>query len=114
MKKVPFLDLRVTDEDERREILAAIERVLAHGRILLGPEVDQLEQQVAERVGTKYAVGCNSGTDALLVALRALGIGKGDEVIVPALSFIATANVVSLCGGQPVFADLGDDLNMDI
>jgi dTDP-4-amino-4,6-dideoxygalactose transaminase len=114
MTKVPFLDLRVTDDDERRELLEAVEKVLVHGRILLGPEVDELQQQVARRVGTKYAVGCNSGTDALIIAMKALGIGAGDEVIVPALSFIATANAVLLCGGQPVFADLGDDLNIDI
>ncbi|MEA2944817.1 MAG: hypothetical protein QOI40_147 [Alphaproteobacteria bacterium] len=114
MIKVPFLDLRVTDDDERRELLDAVEKVLLHGRILLGPEVDELQQQVARRVGTKYAIGCNSGTDALIIAMRALGIGAGDEVIVPALSFIATANAVLLCGGQPVFADLGEDLNIDI
>ncbi len=114
MVKVPFLDLRVTDDGERSEILEAVEKVLMHGRILLGPEVEELQQEVARRVGSKYAIGCNSGTDALIIAMRALGIGVGDEVIVPALSFIATANAVSLCGGQPVFADLGEDLNIDI
>ncbi len=112
--KVPFLDLRVSDGDERREMMEAVERVLLHGRILLGPEVDELQEQVARRVGSKYAIGCGSGTDALIIAMRALGIGPGDEVIVPALSFIATANAVALCGGRPVFADLGDDLNIDI
>jgi dTDP-4-amino-4,6-dideoxygalactose transaminase len=114
MLKVPFLDLRVTDEDERQQILQAVQRMLAHGRILLGPEVDALERQVASRTGREFAVGCNSGTDALIIALRALRIGPGDEVIVPALSFIATANAVSLVGATPIFADLGEDLNLDV
>src|SRR5947209_19904817 len=114
MLKVPFLDLRVTDEDERQQILEAVQRLLAHGRVLLGPEVDALEGQVASRTGREFAVGCNSGTDALIIALRALRIGPGDEVIVPALSFIATANAVSLVGATPVFADLEDDLNISI
>ena len=92
----------------------AVGRVLDHGRILLGPEVDELEGRVAARVGRKFAVGCNSGTDALIIALKALRIGPGDEVIVPALSFIATANAVSLVGATPVFADLGDDLNISV
>jgi dTDP-4-amino-4,6-dideoxygalactose transaminase len=112
--KVPFLDLRVTDPEERKQILSAIEAVLDHGRILLGPEVDELESRIAMRIGRKCAVGCNSGTDALIIALRALNIGPGDEVIVPALSFIATANAVSLVGATPVFADLDDDLNISI
>lgn len=111
--KVPFLDLRVTDDEERRELLDAVDRVLRHGRIVLGPEVEQLEQQVAQRVGRRFAVGVNSGTDAVTIAMRALGIAPGDEVIMPALSFVATANSVSVAGGTPVFADLGPDLNMD-
>src|SRR5713226_9622523 len=98
MPHVPFLDLRVIDDEERRDLLDAMEGVLLHGRILLGPEVDELERQVARRTGRKYAIGCNSGTDALIIAMRALGIGPGDEVVVPALSFIATANAVSLSG----------------
>jgi UDP-2-acetamido-2-deoxy-ribo-hexuluronate aminotransferase len=112
MLNVPFLDLRVTDEGERAELLAAIERVLVHGRVLLGPEVDEFERKVAARVGRRHAVGCNSGTDALIIALRALQIGPGEEVIVPSLSFIATANAVSLVGATPVFADLDDNGNM--
>lgn len=112
MAKVPFLDLRVQDAEERSEIIEAIETILDHGRILLGPEVSQIESQVARRLGRAHAVGCNSGTDALLIALKALNIGPGDEVIVPALSFIATANAVSLTGATPIFADLNEDLNI--
>lgn len=111
--KVPYLDLRVTDDSERQELLAAVDRVLRHGRIVLGPEVAEFEAKIADRVGRRFAVGVNSGTDALILALRALDIGSGDEVIVPALSFVATANMVKLTGAEPVFADLGADMNMD-
>lgn len=114
MSNVPFLDLRVLDDDERREIIEAVDDVLRHGRILLGPEVGELESRIAARTGRTYGVGCNSGTDALIIALKALRIGPGDEVIVPALSFIATANAVALVGATPVFADIGDDLNISV
>ncbi|BAE48879.1 Predicted pyridoxal phosphate-dependent enzyme [Paramagnetospirillum magneticum AMB-1] len=110
---VPYLDLRVTDDAEREDLLAAVDRVLRHGRIVLGPEVAEFEARIAARVGRRFAVGVNSGTDALILALRALGIGAGDEVIVPALSFVASANIVKLAGAVPVFADLGPDMNMD-
>jgi len=112
-QRIPFLDLRVTDEAERQRIHEAVEKVLQHGRIVLGPEVAELERRVAERVGRAHAVGVNSGTDALIVSLRALGIGPGDEVIVPPQSFIATANAVSIVGAEPVFADMDDDGNLD-
>jgi len=111
--RVPFLDLRVTDEGERAELLSAVDAVLRHGRIVLGPETGEFEQRVAERVGRRFAIGVNSGTDALILSLRALGIGPGDEVIVPPLSFVATANTVALSGATPVFADLDDDLTLD-
>ena len=114
MARVPFLDLRVLDPEERQDILDAVARVLDHGRILLGPEVEEFEQVVAAHVGRAHAVGCNSGTDALIVALKALRIGPGDEVIVPALSFVATANAVSVTGAKPVFADIDDDLNLSV
>ena len=109
---VPFLDLRVGDA-ERCELLAATERVLRHGRLVNGPEVHAFEMAIAARCNRKYAVGVSSGTDALVLALRALNIGSGDEVIVPALSFVATANAVSLVGATPVFCDIGDDLNIN-
>ena len=109
---VPFLDLRVGDE-ERAELLRATENVLRHGRLVNGPEVHAVELAFAARCNRKYAVGVGSGTDALVLALRALNIGKGDEVIVPALSFVATANAVSLVGATPIFCDILDDLNID-
>lgn len=111
-KKVPFLDLRLGDE-ARSELLNVIGRVLAHGRIVLGPEVQELEERVAEYCGRKYGIGVGSGTDALFLGMKSLGIGPGDEVITTSLSWIATANAIALTGATPVFADIGDDLNID-
>jgi dTDP-4-amino-4,6-dideoxygalactose transaminase len=111
--KVPFLDLSVSDDKMKEKLLNAVERVLSHGRIVMGPEVSALEERVALRIKRKYAVGVNSGTDALFLGLKALGIGHGDEVITTSLSWIATANAIALTGATPVFADIGDDLNID-
>jgi len=112
-KSVAFLDLRVTDDVERRELLAAVDTVLQHGRIVMGPEVDALEAKLADACGRAFAVGVGSGTDAVFLGLKALGIGRGDEVITTALSWIATANAIFLTGATPVFADIQDDLNLD-
>ena len=110
---VPFLDLRVTNSQHYCELMAAVGKVLQHGRMVLGPEVETLENRVAALTKRRYAVGVNSGTSALYLALRALGIGPGDEVITTSLSWIATANAISLTGATPVFADIRDDLNID-
>lgn len=110
---VPFLDLRVHDSGAKQRLLAAVERVLDHGRLVLGPEVEQLETALAQRVGRAHAVGVGSGSTALYLALRALGIGPGDEVITTAMSWVATANAITLTGATPVFADIDDDLNLD-
>ena len=93
--------------------LKAAENVLKHGRLVNGPEVHAFEMAFAARVGRRYAIGVSSGTDALVLALRAMNIGKGDDVIVPALSFVATANAIKIVGAEPVFCDIGDDLNID-
>ncbi len=111
--KVPFLDLKVTDPDERMSLLAAVERVLDHGRLINGPQVDEFEQLVANCCSRQYAVGVSSGTDAIYLALRALGVGPGDEVICPCWSWIATANAIALTGAQPVFADIDDRLSIE-
>lgn len=111
--KVTFLDLRITDNNERDQLISAVERVFTHGRIVLGPEVEELEKRVASMCKRKYAVGVNSGTDALILGLKSLGIGPGDEVITTSLSWIATANAIALTGAEPVFADIQDDLNID-
>lgn len=110
---VPFLDLRVESAEERGAYLAAIDRILQHGRILNGPEVAQFEEAVARYCGTAYAVGVSSGTAALFLAVRSLGIGAGDEIILPALSFVGSANGVALTGAKPVFVDIGEDMLMD-
>lgn len=111
--KVPFLELRVADPAQRQRLLAAIDAVLQHGRIVLGPEVQELERRAAARCGRRYAVGVSSGSTALLLGLKSVGIGPGDEVITTALSWIATANAIAVAGATPVFADIGDDLNID-
>lgn len=90
----------------KSEIDAAVGRVLASGRYVLGPEGEGLEREIAAYVGAPYAVGCNSGTDALHLPLVAAGIGAGDEVVVPAFTFFATAEAVSYTGATPVFADI--------
>ena len=113
VRNVPFLDLRVTDDVERQELLTAVETVLRHGRMVLGPEVGQFEQVIAASCGRAHAVGVNSGTDALYLGLRSLGIGPGDEVITTSLSWVATANAIALTGATPVFADILGDLTID-
>lgn len=112
-RKIPFLDLRITDDNTREDLLAAVDAVFRHGRFIIGPEVQELEEQVAARCGRKYAVGMNSGTDALFLGLKSLGVGPEDEVITTSLSWIATANGIALTGATPVFADIRDDLNID-
>ncbi|HEY4255224.1 MAG TPA: DegT/DnrJ/EryC1/StrS family aminotransferase [Chlamydiales bacterium] len=111
-QRVPFLDLRVSSK-EKKSLLQAIEKVFDHGRFILGPEVTELEQTIAQRCGRKFAVGVGSGTDALFLAFKALGVGPGDEIITTSLSWIATTNAIAMTGATVVFADIGDDLNID-
>ena len=103
---IPAFDLSQQHRSLEREIRAALERVFASGRFILSDEVAMFEQEVAAHLGTREAVACASGTDALHLALRAAGIGTGDEVIVSAVSFIATAEAVLYTGATPVFADI--------
>lgn len=96
------------------ELKDRVNAVLAHGQFVKGPEVAEFEQAMAAYVGTSYAIGCNSGTDALILALKAAGIGPGDWVIVPAFTFQATANAVKWVGATPVFVDVREeDFNID-
>src|SRR5438874_140601 len=95
------------------EIDAAVLRVLGSGQVVLGPEVAAFEQEAAEFCGAAYGVGCGSGTDALVLALHALDIGPGDEVIIPPFTFFASASSVCRVGATPVFADI-DPVTFDI
>src|SRR5687768_13389110 len=114
VKSVPLLDVHRGTEPLRSEILAALTRVVDSGRFLFGPDVGQLEASVAEICGTEHAVACASGSDALLLALMALDIGEGDEVIVPSFTFFATASAVWRLGARPVFVDIDPrTLNLD-
>lgn len=112
-KNVPFLDLKIINKLERKELLNAIDKVFEHGKIVLGPEVEEFENTFSKFCDRKYAVGVSSGSDALFLGLKALGINEGDEVITTSLSWIATAHAISMTGAKPVFADIGDDLNID-
>lgn len=103
---IPALDLRVQYASIREEIQAALQSVLDSQIFILGPQVLALEQELAAYCGTGFAIGVASGTDALLLALYACGVRPGDEVIVPGFTYIATADVVSLLGATPVFADI--------
>ena len=102
---VPMLDVGRGNLPLKREFLEAIERVIDSGRFLHGPEVTELEKTVAQLSQTTHAIGCASGSDALLLALMALDIEPGDEVIVPSFTFFATASAVSRLGAEPVFVD---------
>ena len=111
---VPLLDLKLQYATIRDEVMRVTEEVYESQAFILGKRVDAFEHDFAEYCGAKHAVGVSSGTDALLVALMVHGIGPGDEVIVPAYSFFATAGVVDRLGAKPVFVDISlDDYNID-
>jgi len=101
-----FIDLEQQQNRIKKQIDTNIAKVLAHGRYIMGPEVSELEEQMADYVGVKYCIGVSSGTDALLIAMMALEIGPGDEVITTPFTFIATSEMIKLLGAKPVFVDI--------
>jgi len=103
---VPLCDLQGQYRRLQPEFEQAISRVLASGQVILGPEVAMLQREAAEYCGAAFGVGCGSGTDAISLSLHAIGIGKGDEVIIPPFTFFATAGCVVRAGATPVFADI--------
>ena len=107
--RIPLMDLQAQYDSIREQVEPAVHSVLESGTFILGPNVEAFEGELAQYLGTRHAIGVASGTDALLLTLRALGVGPGDEVIVPAFTFFATAEVVLLLGATPVLVDITPD-----
>lgn len=103
---IEFIDLKTQQARIKNQIDAAIQRVLAHGQYILGPEVAELEEKLAAYTGARHCITVANGTDALQIAQMALGIGPGDEVVTPGFTYIATAETVALLGAKPVYVDI--------
>lgn len=109
-----FIDLKTQYQKHKTAIDQAIHRVLDHGKFIMGPEVFELEERLAEYVGVPHVISCASGTDSLLMALMALGVGQGDEVVTVPFTWISTSEVIKLLGAKPVFVDIDPEtFNMD-
>lgn len=106
LEVIPFIDLAAQQERLRSRIEEGIANVLAHGQYILGPEVHELEERLADYTGAQFCIAVANGTDALQIALMALGIGPGDEVITPGFSYIATAETAALIGAKIVYVDI--------
>lgn len=106
LSKMQFIDLKTQQSHIRNRIDENIKRVLDHGRYIMGPEVAELEEKLADFVGVRNCIGVSSGTDALFIAMMALGVSAGDEVITTPFTFIATAEMIALLGAKPVFVDV--------
>ena len=114
MRQVPLLDLKAQHAQIREEVLAAVTRVIDSQKFILGEEVQALEKEIAAYSNAQFAIGCASGSDALLLALMAAGIGHGDRVITTPFTFFATAGAISRLGAIPVFVDIDPDtFNLD-
>ena len=109
-----FIDLKTRHQLIGNRINSRIQKVMGHGQFILGPEVRELENKLAQYTGSKHCVTVSSGTDSLLIALMALGVRAGDEVITVPYTWISTAEVIALLGAKPVFVDIRyDTFNMD-
>lgn len=114
-RPVPFIDLVPQFQSMSAEVMAAVERVFAEQKFIMGDEVAALEDEIASYCDSRFAIGCNSGTDALIIALQALDIGEGDEVITTPFSFFATASSICRAGATPVFVDIDPETyNLDV
>jgi dTDP-4-amino-4,6-dideoxygalactose transaminase len=111
--KVPYIDLGIQHKLIKKELLNEIEKVLVSGQFILGSYVESFEKSFSQVCQTHYTVGVANGTDALMLAMKSLGIGHGDEVITAPNSFLASASSIALIGATPVFADVSDDFNID-
>src|SRR5690349_1753773 len=100
-QRIPILDLSPEIELLWNELNAAMQRVLRSGQFIMGPDVETFEHEIAQVLGIKHAIACNSGTDALVLALRGLGVAEGDEVITTPFSFFATAEGIGIIGAKP-------------
>ncbi len=103
---IAFIDLKAQQKLIRDKVEKRLIAVLDHGRYIAGPEIDELEEKLAEKTGAKKAIACASGTDALIIPLMAMGIGPGDAVFLPAFTYNASANAVLIAGATPVFVDI--------
>lgn len=113
-RQIPILDLKPEIDSIWPQLSEALERTIRSGQFILGPETQNFEKEAAAFLGVKHAIGVNSGTDALVIGLRALGIGPGDEVITTPFSFFATAESISNVGAKPVFVDVDvESMNID-
>ena len=106
--KVSFLDLRVTNSSFKRSLLTRIGKVLSNGKILEGKEQILFEKKIAKELRVKYVVGVSSGSSALFLALKAVGVGPGDEVITTPFTWIITVNAIASVGAKPVFVDIDE------
>jgi len=111
--KIELIDLKQRYKEESSQILGCIKKILSKGHLVLTEELNNFEKNISKYTRTKYCLGLNSGTDALMMSLWALGIGKGDEVITSPTSFVATIGAIIHVGAKPVFVDIGEDLNID-
>lgn len=111
--KIRFQDLSIKNKKLQNKYVKILKKIMTSGYFLMGKELDSIERKISKKLKRKYAIGTGSGTDALYLALRAIGVSKGDEVITTPLSWVSTSNVILLNGAKPIFVDIKDDLNID-
>ena len=112
-KKISFVDLKQRFQEEKKDLMQIIENVLTNASLVLTPELEKFEKNISKYTGSKYCIGLNSGTDALMMGLMCAGLKPGDEVITSPISFVATTGAIAHLGAKPVFVDTSNDLNID-